>query len=262
MAERAKTPKKSKAEIELDKMLDEARAADAKIAAEEASKPADIIAPKPEAEQPKQEQPKQTEGKKDYLLWFFAGIIVVFAVGGFFLYGTLHHNSNLTLPATGLAIYNPENLLGSGWTLDVANTNLAEMPTSFRAEMMSQGVVDAATWELHKGDEKLYFWTKIYTDNSTREKYDDALTMGIYWKGDTTSLLTIGDKSMVGVYKSTGDAPLMVLIESGKQIWYVSYHNRLNADGSRAYDTTNITEDKQFLVSTARKFYESFQNST
>lgn len=252
-----KKAKKSKAEIELDKMLTEARAADAKIAAEEASKPADIIAPKPEAE-----QPKPPAEKSDSLKWFFLGLIIVSLVGGYFLSSQLHKNPNISIPATGLAIYNPENLLGSGWALDVANTNLAEMPTSFRAEMMSQGIVDAATWEFHKGDEKLYFWTRIYSDNDTREKYDDALTMGIYWKGDTTSLLTMGDKSMVGVYKSTGDTPLMVLIESGKQIWYVSYHNRLNADGSRAYDTTNITEDKQFLVSTAKKFYESFQNST
>ena len=258
MAKEAK-PKKSKAEIELDKMLAEARAAEAEQEAKGAESESENIIQ--QSEPAKQEPQKQPEEKKDYLLLFFVGIVVVFAIGGFFLYSSLHHNFNLTPSVTGLAAYNPQPLL-KDWTLDVANTNLAEMPASLRVEMMSQSVVDAATWEFHKGDETLYFWTKIYSDNDTREKYDDSLVMGINWKGDTTSQMAMGDKSMVGIYRSTGDAPLMILIESGKQIWYVSYHNRLNADGSGAYDATNITTDKQFLVSVAKKFYDSFQNSS
>jgi hypothetical protein len=124
-AKTPKTPKKSKAETELDKMLAEARAAEAEILTKEANKPsAETVEPvAKEPEQPKQEPQKQTGAKKDYLLWFFAGIMIVFAVGGFFLYTSLHHNSKLMPPTTGLAAYNPEHLLLKDWALTSYGTN-------------------------------------------------------------------------------------------------------------------------------------------
>ena len=129
-----KKGKKSKAEIELDKMLAEARAAEAKLAEKEASKPKiELVVAKPQAE-----EPKQPAEKSDFLKWFFIGLIVVSIVGGYFIYTHMHPNTNfVNNPTTGLAVYNPEKLL-AGWTLDVSRTNLAEMPTDIRAEMLSQ----------------------------------------------------------------------------------------------------------------------------
>lgn len=259
-----KKAKKSKAEIELDKMLNEAKAADAKIAAEEASKPIEIPEAKSQLEQQKPEQPvqKQPEEKSDFLKWFFVGLIVVSLVGGYLIYSQLHPNTNIITPTTGLAVYNPQNLL-KGWQLTSSGITLAEMEPALRTEMMSQGVTDVAVWEFgkSKSDEKLYFWTRIYQDNETRNKYDGIFNGPLVWRNGLRANIAAGDEGIVGVYRTAAENdPLMVYIAQGKQIWYISYYNYVNVNGS-AYNATNMDADKQFLVNLGREFYNSFQTA-
>ncbi len=252
--ETKKKGKKSKAEIELDKMLDEARTADEELAKKEACKPVEVQ-PKPEV---KQEEPKQNQPRGDFLKWFFVGLIIVSLVGGYLLYTQLHKNIDET-PSIGLAVYNPEKWLND-WNLDVEKTNLAEMPADFRAEMMSQGITDAATWEFSKGTEKLFFWTRIFADNATRDKYDGAFNGPLVWRNGARASMAIGDEGIIGIYRMEGNDPLMIYTSRANQIWYISYYNYANENGS-AYNATEMTADKQNLVDMARQFYDSFQSA-
>lgn len=258
-----KKGKKSKAEIELDKMLDQARAAEEEFAKRETSqvRPAEpVIETKPQPEQTLQKHPAE---KSDALKWFFLGLIVVFVIGGFFLYTQLHPNANIDNNSpTGLAVYNPQDLL-KDWQLISSGTNLAEIEPALRTEMMSQGVVDAAVWEFGKSqsDERLYFWTRIYSDNETRDKYDYIFNGPLVWRSSLRAGVAIGDEGIIGVYRTEENDPLMLYFAKDKQVWYISYYNYVNANGS-AYNAANMTADKQFLVDLGREFYNSFQSSS
>ncbi len=254
MAKEAKH-KKTKAEIELDKMLAEARAAEAELAKKEASKPVEaVMDTKPQAE-----QPKQAPEKSDALKWFFIGLIIVSLGGGYFIYDKMHQNTNPIIPATGLATYNPEIWL-DGWQLVSSGTNLAEMEPALRTEMMAQNITNAAVWEFSKDDDTLYFWTRIYQDNATRDKYDYVFNGALVWREGLRANIAIGDEGIIGVYRTTGNDPLMVYIAKDKQVWYISYYNYANENGS-AYNATNMDADKQFLVNLGREFYNSFNSS-
>jgi hypothetical protein len=127
--------------------------------------------------------------------------------------------------------------------------------------MMSQGVVDAAVWEFSKNNEKLYFWTRIYADNKTRDAQRATFTNPFVWYMGTETKLAFGTDGIVGVYKSAEDLPLMAYVADGPQIWYVSYYNSKDSSGKVYYNATNITTDKTFLASTTRAFYESFNKT-
>ena len=259
MAKEAKPKKqvKSKAEIELDKMLAEARAAEAELAKRIGNKPAEAQS-QPET---KQEQPKQLEEKSDILKWFFIGLIIVSLVGGYFIYSQMHQNTGIVPSEIGLAAYNPSDLV-KDWTLISSGTNLAGIEPTLRAEMMSQGVVDAAVWEFSKDDDRLYFWTRVYADNEARKKYDNVFSNPLAWDSQEQAILSIGDGGKVGIYKVAGaNDPLMAYVAKDKQVWYISYFNSANVNGS-AYDKTNITADKAFLVAITKAFYESFNVSS
>jgi len=251
-----KKAKKTKAEIELEKMLAEARVAEAKQELQTAeSKPEKVI----QQPKPAKEPQKQPEEKSDVLKWFFIGLIVVSLVGGYLIYSQLHPNTNIITPTTGLAIYNPQNLL-TGWQLTSSGITLAEMDPALRTEMMSQGIADVAVWEFSKikSDEKLYFWTRIYQNNETRNKYDYVFNGPMVWREGARANIAIGDEGLVGIYRLTGNDPLMVYFAKDKQIWYIAYYNYANENGS-AYNATNMDADKQFLIDLGREFYTSFQ---
>jgi hypothetical protein len=255
MAEKAKPAKqvKSKAEIELDKMLAEARTAEAELAKKEASKPVEAVADtKPQAE-----QPKQAPEKSDALKWFFIGLVIVSLVGGYFIYAKMHQNTNPIISVTGLAVYNPESWL-DGWQLVSSQANLAEIEPALKTEMMSQGVTNAANWEFSKDDDTLYFWTRIYQDNATRDKYDYVFNGPLVWREGLRANIAVGDEGIIGVYRTVGNDPLMVYVAKDKQVWYISYYNYVNENGT-AYNATNMDADKQFLVDLGREFYNSFQ---
>ena len=124
-AGRAKKPAKSKAEAELDKLLEEARAAEAEAAVKEANAPAEA---KPKtSEQP----PKPPEPKSDLLKWFFIGLIIVSVIGGYFLYSYTHSNNQPPIiPVTGLGVYNPED-----WLEEMLREKIPEDPPN--AELCS-----------------------------------------------------------------------------------------------------------------------------
>jgi hypothetical protein len=195
--------------------------------------------------------------KSDFLKWFLIGMLLTSILSGCLIY--LKTSSSQSSPLTGLAAYNPQKLV-EGWQLTSASTNLAEIELPLKKEMMLQGVVDAAVWEFSKGKEKLYFWTRIYKDEKTRKSYDYVFDGPLAWRNGFRTNIVAGDEGIIGIYKTSGNDPLMVYIAQGKQIWYIAYYNYVNENGP-AYNATNINEDKQFLVALGKEFYNSFQTS-
>lgn len=201
----------------------------------------------------------KTPKKRDYLALFLAGIAIVVVIGGAFFMLTHKNNTNQE-QLTGLAIYTPEKFLDKSWTLDVKRTNLAEMPSSFKAEMLTQNITDVATWEFSKDDDKLYFWTRIYQDNDSRTNSSYQFNGPLVWRDGLRANVAMGEEGIIGVYRTTGNDPLMVYVADGNQIWYISYYNYINNDGN-AYNATNMNEDKQFLLDLMREFYGSFKTA-
>jgi hypothetical protein len=252
-----KKSKKTKAEIELDKMLAEARAAEAELAKKEASKPVEV---QPQQSLPEvKKEPIQSKPESDSLKWFFIGLIVISVIGGYFLYNNLHHGITPITLTTGLAVYDPHSWL-KDWQVISYGVNLAEIEPAIRTEMISQGVTDAAVWEYGKDDDRLYFWIRVYQDNETRSKYNYVFNGPLVWRDGFRDRIAAGDEGIVGIYRVEGNDPLMVYIAKDNQIWYVSYFNYANENGS-AYNATNMDADKQFLVDIGKEFYNSFNSS-
>lgn len=203
------------------------------------------------------EQKTSNAPKRDYLALFLAGIAIVVIIGGAFFMLT-HKSSSSEEQLTGLAVYNPDKLLDKSWTLDLKRTNLAEMPLEFKSEMLKQNITDAATWEFSKDNEKLFFWTRVYQNNESRENSSFQFNGPLAWRENLRANVAIGEEGIVGVYRMTGNDPLMVYVSEGNQIWYISYYNYANENGT-AYNATELTADKQFLTDLMREFYGSFQ---
>ncbi|MEM2873961.1 MAG: hypothetical protein QW063_00675 [Candidatus Nanoarchaeia archaeon] len=202
---------------------------------------------------PELQQRSASEDKSSFVKWFLFGVILVAIVMGsyFFFYSILHSNSNVQeLPKTGLAVYEPTDLL-AGWTIAEARTNLAQIPSDLRANWLTQGVVDGALWHYTRGEEDTFVWIRIYPDRKTLENNDKEFWNALNWL--SASYVGIGDRARIGLYRGDPTAyyPLMIYVDKNNTMLYIAYYNHKNK-AYNATDEVRVSADKRFLLGLAK----------
>lgn len=137
------------------------------------------------------------------------------------------------------------------WKLVWEAKNLAEWPEDQRKSFITKNIDDAAGWRYEKGQETLEIWARNFASEDDLNKIEIGITNPIFWKAQ--SALAFADYAMVGIHVSEKPSPLLVYAAKNKTTFYINYYNK---DGT--YDAAQITKDKAFLVSLAKKILAKY----
>ena len=181
--------------------------------------------------------------------WFFAGIGLVIIVGGiFFAFNHISTPKLEDLQHTGpLAKFDPSEFL-SGWKLNNEYLTFADLPMDKRKEFVDmQNLTDVATWEFSKGDDTVFVWIRQFSDEASAKIGAGAFSPTA-WRNVGQSALSFGDEGKVGIYRITGNDPLLAYVWQNDIILSAAYYNTDN----KQYDATKLLEDKVFLTKLAK----------
>lgn len=141
--------------------------------------------------------------------------------------------------------YNPTKYL-PGWNLTNEIKRIADMPLESGEKFKEQNVLDAATWELQKGNETLFVWTRVYETPEDLQNSTGTFTSMFAWR--TRDTLGFGDEGIIGIYRVQGENdPLLLWVANDTLMLYISYYN----DNGK-YNATNMFDDQRFLVGLAK----------
>jgi len=226
---------------EIQKIIEEGEKAAKDVESQKAAMPA------PEQE-PESESKSENTGTWK---WFFAGIIIVLAIGIFFIgskYADVLQIRNIhhTGPLATLA---PEEFL-DGWKVTGEYTTLAELPLEKKQEFFEmKNLDDVATWEFAKGDSSIFVWLRDFADNSAAKVGADSFG-AFAWRSEVLPWnLPFGNAGKAGIYRVTGHDPLMAYVIQDDKILSVAYYNTKNEE----YDATKLSEDRVFITGITRK---------
>jgi len=181
--------------------------------------------------------------------WFFAGIGLILIIGGAFVaFNYLNAPKLEDVQHTGpLAKFDPSEFL-DGWKLKSSYLTFADLPIDKKKELLEmQNLTDVATWEFTKGDDTIFVWIRKFSDEASAKIGANTFSP-LAWRDTGQSALSFGNEGRIGIYRITGQDPLLAYVWQGDTILSVAYYNTDN----KQYDAAKLLEDKVFLTKLAK----------